>query len=185
MLQELFSSGSLNFIYSIVVLISFIFALVTLLGAGFGDALDFDADIDADSGLDFVSISPFALAMFGAFFGLTGLITRLWLEMDAIPSILWAAGVGFVFGAAAQALFLYVLSPSKSSHYSLAEDAGGRQVEVIVTIPKGGVGKIAYDNATGRVTLGARSANGKQIGRGQFAKVEKINGRIAVVRTEE
>lgn len=184
MLQELFSSGSLNFIYTTVVLVSFVFALITLLGAGFGDALDFDADIDTDSGLDFISISPFALAMFGAFFGLTGLVTRLWLNMDGIPSVLWATGVGFVVGVAAQAFFLYVLSPSKSSHFSLAEDAHGRQVEVIVTIPAKGLGKIAYDNATGRVTLGARSANGKQIGRGAFATVERINGRIAVVRVE-
>ena len=56
MLEELFSSGSLNFIYTIVVLISFVFALITLLGAGFGDALDFDADIDGDTGArEFVS----------------------------------------------------------------------------------------------------------------------------------
>lgn len=182
MLQEFLSSGTLNLIYAGVVLISFIFAVLSLLGAEVGDALDFDVDADADTGIDFVNISPFALAMFGAFFGLTGLITRLWLDMDTIPSVLWAVGVGLVVGAVSQALFIYVLSPTKSSHYSLAEDATGREAEVIITVPGSGLGTIAFDNVSGRVTLGARSATGRQIKSGQFVRIERITGRVAIVR---
>jgi membrane protein implicated in regulation of membrane protease activity len=187
MLQEFLASGTLNLVYVGVVLTSFIFALVTLLGAEVGDALDFDFDVDVDSDvdLDFVSVSPFALAMFGATFGMTGLITRLWLEMEAIPSILWATGMGILIGGVAQALFLYVLSPSKSSHFSLAEDAKGREAEVIITVPEEGLGTIAYDNISGRVTLGARSSTGKQIRRGQVVTIERVTGRVAVVRPAE
>jgi membrane protein implicated in regulation of membrane protease activity len=122
------------------------------------------------------------MAMFGATFGLTGLITRIWLEMEAIPSVLWAVGVGIIFGGLAQVLFIYVLSPSRSSHFSLADDAIGREVEVIITIPKNGLGQIAYDNISGRVTLGARSAEGVQIKPGEPVTIEKVTGRIAVVR---
>jgi hypothetical protein len=158
-----------------------------LLGAEVGDALslDLDLDADADGGFDFVSISPFSLATFGSTFGLTGLITRLWLEMEAVPSILWAAGIGIILGIAAQALFIYVLSPSKSSHFTLSDDASGREAEVIITIPGNGRGTIAFDNVSGRVTLGARSATGKQIKRGEFVTIDKIIGRIAVVRSSE
>lgn len=183
MLQEFLASGTLNIAYATAVFVSFIFAVVILLGAEFGDALDLDAgaDVDADSGVDFINISPFALAMFGATFGLVGLITRLWLDMDAIPSILWSASIGLVVGAMAQAFFIYVLSPSKSSHYSLQQDALDRQVEVVITIPANGLGEIAYDNVSGRVKLGARSATGKQIKRGTLVRIERVTGRVAVV----
>jgi hypothetical protein len=105
--------------------------------------------------------------------------------MEAIPSILWAAGIGIIFGIAAQALFIYVLSPSKSSHFSLSDDAAGREAEVIITIPGNGRGTIAFDNVSGRITLGARSATGKQIKRGEFVTIERIIGRIAVVQPKE
>ena len=182
MFEDFFSSGALNFVYAAAVIVSFVFAIVTLLGAEFGDALDFDADVDADSGVDFLSISPFGIAMFGAAFGLTGLITRLWFDMDAGASLVWAVVVGLGVGVLAQALFLYVFSPSKSSHYSLAADAVGRDVQVIVTVPSEGLGKIAFDNVSGRVTLGARSVTGKRIVSGETVRIEQVTGRVALVR---
>jgi hypothetical protein len=180
MLQELFGSGALNIVYAVVVLVSFVFVVISLMGADFGDGADLDLDADID-GLDFISLSPFVLAMFGAAFGITGILTRVWLDMEPIPSILWSTGIGITIGGAAQVLFLYVLSPSKSSHYSLIEDAVGREVEVIVTIPAQGLGTIAYDNVSGRVTLGARSSTGKEIKRGEIVAIERITGRVALV----
>jgi membrane protein implicated in regulation of membrane protease activity len=187
MLQEFLASGTLNLVYAGVVLISFIFAALSLFGTEVGDALDidFDLDADADAGFDFISLSPFALAMFGAAFGLTGLITRLWLEMDVVASVMWAVGAGVIIGGVSQAFFIYVLSPSKSSHFNLADDAVGREVEVIITIPGNGLGQIAYDNVSGRVTMGARSSTSKQIKRGESVIIEKVTGRVAIVRLVE
>ncbi|MCA9934776.1 MAG: NfeD family protein [Ardenticatenaceae bacterium] len=187
MLSEFLASGTLNLVYAGVVFTSFIFALVTLFGAEMGDALhlDLDLDTDVDGGTDFISVSPFALAIFGAAFGMTGLVTRLWLELDSVPSILWATGVGLIIGVSAQVFFIYVLSPSKSSHFSLSDDAVGRDVEVITTIPGNGLGEIAFDNVSGRVKLGARSSTGKQIKRGALVKIERVTGRVAVVHPIE
>ena len=184
MIVEFFSSGALNLLYAAAVLVSFVFAMMTLIGAGVGDVLDFDidADLDADTDFDFLSISPFALAMFGAAFGLTGLVTRIAFDMAAAPSLFWATVFGLIVGLLAQVLFLYVLSPSKSSHFSLADVASGRDAEVIITIPSAGLGTIALDTVSGRVTLGARSSTGKQIAKGQTVLIEKVNGRVAVVR---
>ena len=183
-MQEFLDSGTLNLVYAGILFVSFLFAAITLVGAEFGDALDFDIDLDADAdaGFDFISISPFAIAMFGTAFGFIGLVTRLGFEMNEIPSIVWAAGTGLLFGAGAQALFIYVLSPSKSSHFSLSGDGVGREAEVIISIPHNGRGTIAFDNVSGRVTLGARSASGKQIKRGEFVVIERITGRVAVVQ---
>ena len=181
MFEDFFSSGALNFVYAAAVIVSFVFAIMSLLGSEFGDALDFDADVEAD-GIDFLQISPFGLAMFGAAFGVTGLITTLWFEMAPGPSLFWAIVMGLAIGILAQLLFLYVFSPSKSSHYSLSADAVGRDAQVIITVPNEGLGKIAFDNVSGRVTLGARSATGKQIVSGEAVRIEKINGRVALVR---
>ena len=93
----------------------------------------------------------------------------------------YAFTAGMVLGIAAQVLFIYVLSPTKSSHYSLADDAIGRRADVIVSIPEGGTGKIAFDNPSGRVTLGARSTSNEPIRSGQAVIVEKVVGRVAHV----
>jgi membrane protein implicated in regulation of membrane protease activity len=182
MSEEIFAVDLLTIIYAIVLLISFIFTILSLAGAEFGDALDLGVEADIDSDISFISISPFVLAMFGASFGLTGLVTRLYFDMDEIPSILWATGVGLLVGALAQVLFLYVLSPSKSSHYSLSKDATGREAQVIITIPSQGTGQIAFDNVSGRVTLGAQSLTGEEIKRGSFVIVKRITGRVAFVQ---
>ena len=187
-MQEIFSISALNLIYAAAVFLSFVFAMLALFGAGIGDAFDIDLDAGVDAAgpaetdFDFLSISPFALAMFGAAFGLTGLITRFAFDMAAAASLFWATVFGLIVGAMAQVLFLYVLSPSKSSHYSLADVAVGRDAEVIITIPAEGLGTIAFDTVSGRVTLGARSAAGKEIAKGQPVSIEKVTGRVAVVR---
>lgn len=188
MLDELFGSGALNLVYAASLGISFIFALVSLAGMGIGDAFDFDADVEMDidgDGIDFAAISPLALAMFGGTFGLTGLVTRLWFDMGAVPSIALSFLAGLVVGALTQVFYVYVLSRSRSSHYSLSRDEVGRSAEVIISIPNEGVGTIAFDNVSGRVTLGARSLGGKQIAKGSAVRIEKISGRVAFVRPLE
>jgi hypothetical protein len=184
MLEALFSSGTLNLVYTIVFGIRFIFALISVIGAEIGDVLDFDLDAESDGIFEFVSISPFALAMFGSIFGMVGLITRIWLEMEAIPSIIWSAGSGILIGIAAQAFFIYILSPSKSSHYSLADDALEREAEVIISIPSDGLGQVAFNNVSGRVTMGARSSTGQEIRHGSLVTIEKVVGSVAIVRLQ-
>ncbi|MFQ5434701.1 MAG: NfeD family protein, partial [Anaerolineae bacterium] len=107
--------------------------------------------------------------------------TRLWLEMGQVPSIIWSTDVGVLVGGAAQAFFIYILSPTKSGHVNLAEDAMGREVEVITTIPGTGLGEISFDSTGGHVKLGARSAHGKQIKRGEVVIIERVTGRVAIV----
>jgi len=177
MLEDLLGTGPLSLVYAAILVVSFIFALLSLIGAEIGDLFDFDTDAD----LDFINVSPFALATFGAFFGLTGLITRLWLDLEVMPSIFWSTAVGLLFGLSAQAFFIYILAPSKSSHFSLEEDALGREAEVIITVPGNGLGQIAFSNRSGRVTLGARSTTGRQIKPGEIVLIERISGRVAFV----
>lgn len=181
MIQELLNSGALNITYAGVLLISFLFAVMSLLGAELGDVLDFDVDVEGD-GIDFINISPFALAMFGSIFGLTGLITRMTMGMGAIGSLLWATLLGVIIGIGAQAFFITVLAPSRSSHIAIEDDAAGRSADVITTIPATGKGIIVYENRSGRVQLGARSVDGTPISTGEAVIIEKVAGSVAFVR---
>ncbi len=181
MISELLNSGALNTTYAIVLGISFLFALLSLLGAELGEILDFDVDVEGD-GIDFINISPFALAMFGSIFGLTGLVTRMMIGMGAIGSLLWATLFGVLVGIGAQAFFITVLAPSRSSHFSIEEDGEGRTANVTTTIPASGKGVIAYQNRSGRVQLGARSVTGEPISTGEAVIIEKVAGRVAFVR---
>jgi membrane protein implicated in regulation of membrane protease activity len=181
MISELLNSGALNITYTAVLGISFLFAVLSLLGAELGDALDFDVDVEAD-GFDFINISPFALAMFGSIFGLTGLVTRTMLGMGTVGSLLWATLFGTIVGVGAQAFFITVLAPSRSSHISIEEDGEGRTADVTTTIPASGKGVIAFENRSGRVQLGARSVNGEPISTGETVVIEKVAGRVAFVR---
>jgi len=175
----------LDLVYAAIVIISFLFAFLSLIGAGLDQIFDFEIGSDGEGPFDLVGISPFSAAVFGSAFGLTGLITHLWLDMEAIPSILWATGVGIIFGGAAQAFFLYVLSPSKSSHFSLEKDSIGREAEVTVAVPSKGLGQISYTNVSGRVRLGARSESGEEIDTGELVVIKRIVGRVAVVELSE
>lgn len=175
----------LDLVYAGIVVISFIFAFLSLIGAGLDQVIDFDVDADGEGPFDLIGISPFSAAVFGSAFGLTGLITHVWLEMEAIPSILLATGIGIVFGGLAQVLFLYVLSPTKSSHFSLERDAVGLEAEVTVPIPSDGRGQIAFTIVSGRHRLGARSESGKEIQTGSSVVIRKIVGRTAIVEPSE
>jgi hypothetical protein len=175
----------LDLVYAGIVVLSFLFAFLSLIGVGIDQVIDFDLDADGEGPFDLIGISPFSAAVFGSAFGLTGLITHVWLEMEAIPSILLATGVGIVFGGLAQVFFLYVLSPSKSSHYSLERDAVGREAEVTVSIPSEGRGQIAFTIVSGRTRLGARSGTGKEIETGSLVVIKKIVGRTAIVEQFE
>jgi hypothetical protein len=187
--MEITGSNALNCVYALIAGVSFLFAVLSLIGTEIGDAFDLDADadidLDVDHGFHFAHISPFALAAFGATFGLVGLVTTVWAEMTAIPSILIAAGAGLLIGGLAHVGFIFILSPSKSSHYSLEEDAIGREVEVTNTIPAEGKGQVAFTNISGRVSLGARSATGETIPSGTIVVIDKVIGRLAIVRPVE
>jgi len=175
----------LDIVYAGIVIVSFLFAFLSLIGAGLDQVFDFDLGSDGDGPFELVGISPFSAAVFGSAFGLTGLITHLWFEMEAIPSIIWATGVGILFGGVAQALFIYVLSPSKSSHFSLERDTIGREAEVTVAVPIDGLGQISFSNVSGRVGLAARSGTGKEIPTGTLVIIKKVVGRVAIVEQSE
>ena len=57
-MEEFLNSGPLNLTYAGVLGISFIFALISLIGSEVGDAFDFDADVDGGAKSTLPTLAP-------------------------------------------------------------------------------------------------------------------------------
>ncbi|HSH01662.1 MAG TPA: hypothetical protein VLL52_04025 [Anaerolineae bacterium] len=184
MMDDLIATGTLNVAYAGMLMLSIVFTLISLLGVGAGEALDFDMEIDTDGSFDFISVSPFALALFFATFGAMGLVTRLGLGMEAVQSLVVATVAALAVGIMGQAFFVYILSPTVSSNFTL-EDLVGREAEVVTTIPADGRGEIGINNASGRLKLAARSTDHESIAVSSIVVIERLSGRLAIVSPVE
>ncbi len=95
MSEFLQSLGVLNLVYLMLLVIGFIYALLTLLGQGVGD-LDIDLGLDGgdvpsfDQGeIGLASISPMSIASFVTAFGAFGIVSS---QMFQVGRIEWLRG---------------------------------------------------------------------------------------------
>jgi membrane protein implicated in regulation of membrane protease activity len=197
-LNDFFAESPLHMIYAASLLIGVLYAGFLMFFHGIGDVLgdlDFDMDLDADVDLDLAhidsiidhdgvveatGISMIAIASFITSFGAFGLVAAL-AGTGAIISIFAALAGGLIFGVAAQAFFLYILSPTISSEVRQAQLIG-HAGEITTPVPAHGVGQIALIAEGSRVLYSARAADeGTELARGTPVRIERIVGGVAYV----
>jgi membrane-bound ClpP family serine protease len=181
--------GLLNLIYLILLVIGFVYALLTLLGQGIGEMELPDMDLGFDGGdvpsfdhgeVGLPSISPMSIASFVTAFGAFGLISTQLFEVSTGTSLLYAVGGGFLVGVIMQLLFIFVFSQQTSSLRTQQEML--RSIaEVITPIPDGGVGQIALISRGARVTYSARAKAGQTFKQGEIVRVVELVGSMAFV----
>lgn len=126
-------------------------------------------------------LSPLVLACFLASFGGSGLLYQklfgdtLWLHAPL------AAGTSLLSGFAIAWGIWKLTSVFNSSRVARVTDALGTLAEVSVTIPKEGMGEIAYVSGNTRQTLSARSADGREFKQGTSVRVLGIDHGVARV----
>lgn len=189
-LSDLFGDNILNVIYAAALLIGVIYALFLLFFQGIGSALgDLDVDFDVDTDVDFdtdaageaAGVSMLAIASFISAFGAFGLIAVTLLGASGVASLIAALLGGLVMGLAAQAFFVYILSPTVSSEVHQTRLIG-MAAEIITPIPSGGIGQIALVVEGSRMTYSARAtAQGEAYARGTPVRIERIVGSVAYV----
>ncbi len=164
---------------------------------------DFDADVDADfdaeghagfdagHGLDVqhatggleLSVLPFGSLRFWTFlvesFGLTGaLLSCAGIPSGATLGISLAAGTAMGWAAF---LFFRWLAKEEVSGAVALKSFKNEEARVLVRIPVGGLGKIALEQAAGRVEVLARTMDGEEIPRGaQVLVIGVKNGEAQV-----
>lgn len=194
---DIFSSFStLNCVYFIMLMAGIIWTVVVLIGGAVSDVdvpdvdvpgIDFDMDHDLgfDHGsVDVSPLSPITIASFVTSFGALGLIaTQLFSVRDSVSLIFAAAGAAVI----ASGMFLFysrVLVAGQGSSTVQLSDIRGSKAEVIIPIPKNGLGQVALVARGSRTTWGARSVDGKPIAGGVIVTIQTVTGDTLFVSRE-
>ncbi len=187
---DLFADSILNVIYAAALFIGVIYALFLMFFHGIGDALgDLDIGTDVDTSLDLDSdaageasgVSMLAIASFISAFGAFGLIAVTLLGAGSAASLIAALIGGVVMGLAAQAFFVYILSPTVSSEVRQTLLVG-MAAEIITPIPPAGIGQVALVVEGSRMTYSARAtSDGEAFPRGTPVRIERIVGGVVYV----
>ena len=187
-ISDLFGDNILNVIYAAALFTGVVYALFLLFFQGIGDALgdldvdfDVDTDFDADAAGEATGVSMLAIASFISAFGAFGLIAVTLLDASAVASLFAALLGGLVMGLAAQAFFVYILSPTVSSEVHRTRLVG-MPAEITTPIPSGGMGQVALVVEGSRMTYSARATEeGDTFTRGTPVRIERIVGGVAYV----
>ncbi len=208
---ELVGFSTLHCIYSALLGIGVIYAMIILIAGGLHEidvpGLDIDVgDIDigghhlpevpihldldhapsfdhGDVGVP--SLSPITIASFVTAFGSFGLIAVYLFNVPDKISLLWASGGGLVVAIIAHFAFGYFLIAPQGSSEVTARDIIGLTAEVITPIPAAGVGQVAFVAQGRRVTFSARSAGGIPVPKGTFVSIQSFTGSVAVVHLQQ
>jgi hypothetical protein len=196
MLDVFSSFSTLNCVYFIMLMAGIIWTVVVLIGGAISDVdvpnvdvpgVDFDMDHDLgfDHGsVDVSPLSPITIASFVTSFGALGLIaTQLFSVRDSVSLIFAAAGAAVI----ASGMFLFysrVLVAGQGSSTVQLSDIRGSKAEVIIPIPKNGLGQVAIVARGSRTTWGARSVDGKPIASGMIVTVQAVTGDTLFVSRE-
>lgn len=198
--------STLNCVYFFLLLIGVIWTAIVLIGGAVAsvDLPDVDIDVpavDLPGGVDIPNIdfhvdhdvsfdhgsvgvsplSPITIASFVTSFGGLGLIgTQLLLIPDSISLVFATAGAGLI----AAGMFLFysrVLVAGEGSSAVRTVDISGKTAEVIIPIPKNGLGQVAFIARGTRATRSARSADGKAVPRGTLVTIQAVTGNTVIV----
>jgi hypothetical protein len=146
-----------------------------------GHDVDLHGEVGGEAGVSFLSsrvLSVFVTAFGG--FGAIGI--HLGYGIGASTGMGVAGGLifgGLIYGFAS---FLY---SQQASTNVLVSDLVGKTGEVIVGIPKGGVGQVRCALGQGVVEKIARSQDGEEIALNALVKIEAIVGETILVRRAE
>lgn len=196
MLDAFSSFSTLNCVYFIMLMAGIIWTVVVLIGGAVSgvdvpdvDVPGVDFDMDHDLGFDHGSVdvsplSPITIASFVTSFGALGLIaTQLFSVRDSVSLIFATAGAAVI----ASGMFLFysrVLVAGQGSSTVQMSDIRGSRAEVIIPIPKNGLGQVAFVAKGSRTTWGARSVDGKPIASGTIVTIQEVTGDTLFVSRE-
>jgi membrane protein implicated in regulation of membrane protease activity len=124
----------------------------------------------------FSPLSPIVIAMFLTAFGGAGLITTGALKWGAWTSVPISVLAGFGVAALTFVLFYKLVQATQASSEATVAGLVGEAGEVIVAVPRDGLGEIAYVSRGTRYTAPARSATGTTIAVNTPVVIRRIVG---------
>jgi membrane protein implicated in regulation of membrane protease activity len=196
MLDVFSSFSTLNCVYFIMLLAGIIWTSTVLIGGAVGGAdapdidvssvdFDLDHDLSFDHGsVDVSPLSPITIASFVTSFGALGLIATQLFDVPDPASLLVATGGAAVIAGGMFLFYSRVLVAGQGSSSVRMSDIRGSKAEVIIPIPKNGLGRVAFVARGSRTTWSARSVDGKPIANGAIVKIQAVTGNTLLVSRE-
>jgi membrane protein implicated in regulation of membrane protease activity len=209
MLDSFSSFSTLNCVYFLMLMAGIIWTAIVLIGGAVSsvDVPDIDVDVpavdlpgdidipsidfhvahdvDFDAGsVDVSPLSPITIASFVTSFGGLGLISTQLLGITDPVSLIFA-GIGA--GGIAAGMFLFysrVLVAGQGSSAVRLSDIRGKEAEIIIPIPRNGLGQVAFVARGARTTWSARSVDGKPIPGGTIVTIQSVTGNTLIVSRE-
>jgi membrane protein implicated in regulation of membrane protease activity len=197
------SFSTLNCVYFFMLMAGVVWTALVLIGGAVAGADLPDVDIDVPAGdvpgvdfsfddvpsfdhgsVDVSPLSPITIASFVTGFGGLGLIGTQLLAMSDTASLFFASGGAALIAGGMFFFYSRVLIAGQGSSEVLISEFSGKKAEVIIPIPRNGVGQIALVTRGTRTTWSARSADGKPIPRGTVVTVQNVSGQTIIVSAQ-
>ncbi len=175
-------------IYLSLLIIGFVYALISAFFGWLGDHDFGGAHADASGHLDAGQPHPISgttMATFITGFGGGGTIAHQTLEWSLFPGLLLATASGGILATLAFGALELLFSHTQAGSEYRVEDTVGRSAEVITPIAAEGIGEVAYTVKGQRERSAARSVDGTAIDRGRSVVIEEFAGATAYVRVKE
>jgi membrane protein implicated in regulation of membrane protease activity len=127
------------------------------------------------------ALSPITIASFVTSFGGLGLIATQLLGIPEPASLFFAAiGAALIAGGMFMFYSRVLVAGQGSSAVQLGE-LKGKKAEIIIPIPKGGMGQVALVSKGTRTTWSARSVDGNPVPSGTVVTIEAVTGNTIIV----
>jgi membrane-bound ClpP family serine protease len=127
------------------------------------------------------ALSPITIANFVTSFGGFGLIATQMFHLPDTVSLIPASFGGICIAAIMFFIYTKVLIAGQGSSEVRMADIRGATAEVIISIPRNGLGQVAFVVRGSRMTSSARSGDGKPIQRGSIVAIQAVTGNTVIV----
>ena len=181
---------TIGIFYVSLLVLGFLYSVLSLLSGWISDVgghfhLDMGGHADVPGHADTGNLGPISgttVATFITGFGGGGVIAHYWLRWSLLGSLGIALGSGIVVAAAAYGILDFIFKETQAGSEFAVGETVGREAEVIVSIPEGGVGEVAYIMRGQREQSSARAVDAAAIPRGSAVVIERVSGPTAYVR---
>lgn len=181
---------TIGLFYVSLLVLGFLYAVISLLAGWISDVgghfhFDVGGHGDVPGHADTGHLGPISgttVATFITGFGGGGVIAHYWLRWPLLGSLAVAIGSGLTVAAAAYAVLEFIFKETQAGSEFAVGETVGREAEVIVSIPAGGVGEVAYIMRGQREQSSARSVDAAAIPKGSAVVIDRVSGPTAYVR---
>jgi membrane protein implicated in regulation of membrane protease activity len=181
---------TIGLFYVSLLVLGFLYAVISLLAGWISDVgghfhFDVGGHGDVPGHADTGHLGPISgttVATFITGFGGGGVIAHYWLRWPLLGSLAVAIGSGLAVAAAAYAVLEFIFKETQAGSEFAVGETVGREAEVIVSIPAGGVGEVAYIMRGQREQSSARSIDAAAIPKGSAVVIDRVSGPTAYVR---